>query len=171
MYSKKKFNQGGACQGWVNFVFLILLYYFINVMIKTLYISSFNVYVIYLYFTPSLYCYVLMFFSLLKSYFFFARNLSKIKLCLELHDTFVLFRTFFSPVNNKQFFFQSANPLNSCGKSSIVSWLQGILVRHAPQNLLWQSPGATGMYCQWAQACSNVVALQPDEWVQPCFIT
>ena len=34
-------------QGWVEFFFDILLYYFVNVIIKTLYISSFIVYVIY----------------------------------------------------------------------------------------------------------------------------
>ena len=33
------------------------------------------------------------------------------KLCLEPHDTYVLFRIFFSPVNNKRFYFQSGGPL------------------------------------------------------------
>ena len=55
-------------------VFYILLYYFINVMIQTLYISNFIV-VYVIYFTHSLYCHVLMCFSLLmKSYTFPARN-------------------------------------------------------------------------------------------------
>ena len=54
----KKFLKGEA-QGGLNFFFYILLYYFINVMIKTLYISNFIV--VYIkYFTHSLYCYVLI---------------------------------------------------------------------------------------------------------------
>ena len=75
----KKFLKGGA-GGWAGdgliFFLDILLYYFINVMIKTLYISNFIV-VYVIYFTHSLYCYVLMCFSLLlKNYNFSARNLS-----------------------------------------------------------------------------------------------
>ena len=38
---------------------------------------------------------------------------SKNKLCLELHDTYLLFRTFFSQGNNKLFFFIQAVPLIS----------------------------------------------------------
>ena len=64
----------GTGWGQVEFFVDILLYYFINVMIKT-YISSFIV-VYFIYFTHSL-CYVLMSFSLvLKNYKFSARNLS-----------------------------------------------------------------------------------------------
>ena len=55
--------------------FYILLYYFINIVIKT-YISDFIV-VYAMYFTHSLYCFVLICFSLLlKNYNFSTRNLS-----------------------------------------------------------------------------------------------
>ena len=61
--------------GGVDF-FHILLNYFINVMIKTLYISSFIV-VYVIHFTHRLYSCVLMHFSfLLENYTFSARNLS-----------------------------------------------------------------------------------------------
>ena len=74
----KNVQKGGPREraGWVEFFFYILLYYFINVMMKTLYISNFIVvYVIYL--THSLYYYVLMCFSLLPTNDkFFARTLS-----------------------------------------------------------------------------------------------
>ena len=66
----------GVGQGGVEFFFYILLCSFINVMIKTLHIINFIV-VYVMYFTHSLYCYVLMCFSLLlKNYNFSARNLS-----------------------------------------------------------------------------------------------
>ena len=74
MMDIKKFLNGGQEQ--VDFFFYRLLYYFINVMMKTLYISNFIV-VYVIYFTHSLYCYVLMCFSLLlKTYNFSARNIS-----------------------------------------------------------------------------------------------
>ena len=59
---------------WI-FFFDILLYYFNNVMIKTFYIGNFIiVYVIY--FTRSLYCYVLLFFpSLEKLHFFYKKSI------------------------------------------------------------------------------------------------
>ena len=74
----KNFLKGearGAGQEWVEYFFFdILLYYFFNVMIKTLYISNFIVVCI-IYFTHSLYYYVLMCFSLfVKNYNFSARN-------------------------------------------------------------------------------------------------
>ena len=77
MYIKKILNgAGGLVGGGLIAFFYILLYYFINVMIKTLYFSNFIVVYI-IYFPHSLYCYVLMFFSLLlKSYTFSARYLS-----------------------------------------------------------------------------------------------
>ena len=60
--------------GW--FFFYIILCYFINVMIKTWYISSFVV-VYVVFFTHNLYSCVFMCFSLLqKDYTFSARNLS-----------------------------------------------------------------------------------------------
>ena len=52
----------GVGQGRVEFFFDILLYYFINVMLKTLYIINF-IFVYVIYFTHSLYCYVLTFFT------------------------------------------------------------------------------------------------------------
>ena len=71
-----KILMKGGGEGVCVCFFCILLYYFINVIIKTLYISNFIViYVIY--FTHSLYCYVLLCFSLLlKSYNFSTRNRS-----------------------------------------------------------------------------------------------
>ena len=62
------FLKGGAGWGLVKFFFYISLYYFINVMIKTLYISNFIVYAIY--FIHSLYYFVLMFFPSEKWQFF-----------------------------------------------------------------------------------------------------
>ena len=53
----------GAFRGWVDFLFLHITILFYQVMIKT-YISYFIV-VYVIYFTHSLYCYVLMHFSLL----------------------------------------------------------------------------------------------------------
>ena len=38
---------------------------------------------------------------------------------IELHDTYVLFRTFFSQVNNKWFFFRSGSPLKMTVKEGI----------------------------------------------------
>ena len=75
----KNFLKGGTvkwlARGWVEFFFYILLFYFINVIIKTYIISFLVVYVIY--FTHNLYSCVLMCFSLLlKSDTFSARNLS-----------------------------------------------------------------------------------------------
>ena len=72
------FSKGGGrgAERGSKFYFDILLYYFINELIKTLYISNFIV-VYVIYFTHSSYCYVLMCFSLLlKNYNFSARNLS-----------------------------------------------------------------------------------------------
>ena len=66
-------GQGDGLEGGLIF-FTYLLYYFINVMIKT-YISNFIVVYI-MYFTHSLFYYVLMCFSLLKIFNFSARNLS-----------------------------------------------------------------------------------------------
>ena len=63
-------EEGRAGQGWVEFFFYILLYNFINVMIKTLYIGSFIV-VNVIYFTHSLYsCVLRSFCFLLKNYTF-----------------------------------------------------------------------------------------------------
>ena len=60
-----------------------------------------------------------------KSYIFYAicflyvsQKESRNKLCLEPHDTYVLFRTFFSHVNIKWFFFLLAYPL----KISLNFW-------------------------------------------------
>ena len=54
-----------------------------------------------------------------KAYIFYAirflyasQKKSRNKLCLEPHDTYVLFRTFFSQVNNKRVFFWWPIPLN-----------------------------------------------------------
>ena len=77
----KNFLKGGRGAGEGGpgaslIFFYILLYYFINVIIKTLYTSSFIVVYI-IYFTHSLYSCVFMCFSLLlKNYNFSARNLS-----------------------------------------------------------------------------------------------
>ena len=70
-----KFLQRKGQGGGLIF-FVTYYYYFLNVIIKTLYISNFIV-VYAIYFTHSLYYYVLMCFSLLlKNYNFSARNLS-----------------------------------------------------------------------------------------------
>ena len=73
-FLKGRGGSGGWARGRVEFFFYILLYYFINVMLKT-YISSFLV-VYAIYFTHSLYSCVLMcFYLLLKSDTFSAKNL------------------------------------------------------------------------------------------------
>ena len=65
----------GAGRWRVDF-FDILIYYFINIIIKTLFISSFIV-VYVIHFTHSQYCCVLICFSLLlKNYTLAARNVS-----------------------------------------------------------------------------------------------
>ena len=64
----------GGRPGAGGFSFLdILIYYFIYVIIKTLYISSFIVFYV-IYFTHSLYCYLMMCISLLKNALLAARK-------------------------------------------------------------------------------------------------
>ena len=136
----------------VDFFFYILLYYFNNAMIKTLYISSFIVvYIIYkkninaachallqgfvngkqlsiLFYLWNcrryIFCRTLKkpIFSMQIIFFTFYRKKSRNKLCLEPHDTNVLFRTFFSQVNNKWFFFEQINSIESAiGEKTITS--------------------------------------------------
>ena len=52
--------------------------------------------------------------------FFVLQKKSQNKLCLEPHDTYVLFRTFFSHVNNKQLFFMAGGALNAMASYAIL---------------------------------------------------
>ena len=55
------------------------------------------------------------------------------KLCLEPHDTYILFRTFFSHVNIKWLFFLSSDPLNTYSSVShlpLFSDYQSITLSH-----------------------------------------
>ena len=49
---------------------------------------------------------------LCKSFSYVLHKKSRNKLCVGPHDTYVLFRTFFSQINNKWLFFTAGGPLN-----------------------------------------------------------
>ena len=60
-----------------------------------------------------------LFYIFKKTYIFLANNFlyglqkkSRNKLCLEPHATYILFRKFFSQLNNKRLFFHRAVPLS-----------------------------------------------------------
>ena len=83
--------------------------------------------------------------DLQKAYIFYANHFlyfwqkkSRSKLCLELHDTYVLFRTFYSQVNNKPFFFIQA-PLRGSAHLKKKSFNIYMREKHSKQNvcIMW----------------------------------